>query len=139
MDAGEKVSGKLVVARRDGAKVLEFVEEAFDEVTLAIKGEVARQGNRAAGMGRNDRSDLPVGEGFDEGIGVIGLVTDQSRWIGILEQRPCASEVAGLAWRKHQLDRIAQGINEHVNFGAQSATRSTDRLLAVFLRAPALC
>src|SRR5215510_8307078 len=97
MDGGEKVFGKLVVACCDGAKVLEFVEKSLDEVALTIEGEVARQRDRAAGMGRNDRSDLPVGEGFDEGIGVIGLVTDQSRRIGILEQGLCASEIAGLA------------------------------------------
>ena len=139
MYAGEKVSGELVVTRCDSTKVLEFVEEALDEVALAIEGEVARQRDRAARMGRNDRNDLPVGEGFDEGISVIGLVTDQSRWIGIRKQRRCTSEVAGLAWRKHQLDGIAQGIDERVNFGAQSAARSADRLLAVFFLAPALC
>lgn len=139
MDAGEKVFCELVVACRDGTKVLEFVEEALDQVALAIKGEVAGQWDRTAGMGRNDRSDLPVGEGFDEGISIIGLVTDQSRRIGLLEQGLRTSEVAGLAWRKHQLDGIAQGIDERVNFGAQSAARSADRLLAVFLRAPALC
>ena len=139
MDGGEKVFGELVVACCDGAKVLEFVEEALNEVALAIEGKIAWQWNGAAGMGRNDRSDLPVGEGFDEGISVIGLVTDQSRWIGILEQGLGTSEVAGLTWRKHQLDGIAQGIDERVNFGAQSAARSADRLLAVFLRAPALC
>ena len=122
MDAGEKISGELVVARCDGAKVLEFVEEALDEVALAIESEVARQRDRTAGMGRNDRSDLPAGEGFDEGIGVIALVTDQSRWIGIREQGLCTGEVAGLARRKHQRDGIAQGIDERVNFGAQSAT-----------------
>src|ERR1700752_2175407 len=109
MDGGEKVFGKLVVACCDGAKVLEFVEEALDEVALAVESEVARQRDSAAGVGRNDRRDLPVGEGFDEGIGVIGLVTDQSRWIGILEQELRTSEVAGLAWRQHQFDRIAQG------------------------------
>ena len=139
MGAGEKISGELVVACCDGPEVLEFVKEALDQVALAIEGEVARQRDRAAGMGRNDRSDLPRGEGFDEGIGVVGLVTNQSCWIGILEQGLCISKVSGLAWRKHQLDRIAQGIDERVNFGAQSTTRSADRLVAVFLRAPALC
>jgi hypothetical protein len=139
VDAGEEVFGKLVIACCDSAKVLEFVEEALDEVALAIKGEVAWQRNCAAGMGRNDRRDLPFGQGFDEGIGIIGLVTDQSRWIGVLEQGLCTSEVAGLAWRKHQRDGIAQGIDERVNLGAQSAARSADRLLAVFLGAPALC
>jgi hypothetical protein len=45
----------------------------------------------------------------------------------------------GLARREHQLDGIAQGIDEGVNFGGQSATRSADRLRTVFFRAPAEC
>jgi hypothetical protein len=44
-----------------------------------------------------------------------------------------------LAWSKHQLDGIAQGIDERMNLGGQSAARSADRLRAVFFRAPALC
>jgi hypothetical protein len=44
-----------------------------------------------------------------------------------------------LPWREHQFDGIAQGINERVDFGSQSAAGSPDRLLAVFFRAPALC
>jgi hypothetical protein len=45
----------------------------------------------------------------------------------------------GLTWREHQVDGIAECIDERIDFGGQSATRSTDRLLAVFFRAPALC
>jgi len=45
----------------------------------------------------------------------------------------------GLSRRQHQFDRISQGINEGVDFGRQSAAGSTDRFLAVFFRAPALC
>jgi hypothetical protein len=44
-----------------------------------------------------------------------------------------------LTWREHQLDGIAQSIDERVDFGAQSAAGSADGLLAVFFRAPALC
>jgi hypothetical protein len=44
-----------------------------------------------------------------------------------------------LARREHQLDRIAESIDERVNFGGQSAARSADRLRAVFFRGPALC
>jgi len=119
--------------------VLEFVEEALDEVTLAIEVEIAWQWNRAARVGRNHRDDFPVGKDCQEAIGVICLVADQSRWISIGEQRLCTSEIVGLAWRQHQLDRIAQCIDERVNLGAQSAARSADRLRAIFFRAPALC
>jgi hypothetical protein len=44
-----------------------------------------------------------------------------------------------LSWRKHQLDGIAQRIDERVNLGAQSAARAADRLRTVFFAAPALC
>jgi hypothetical protein len=59
VDASEKISGELVVTCCDSAKVLEFVEEALDEVALAIEGEITRRRNRAAWVGRNDRGDLP--------------------------------------------------------------------------------
>ena len=91
------------------------------------------------GGGRNDRGDLPVGECFDEGVGVVGFVAKQSRRIEILKQRLRTGEIVGLSWRKHQRHRIAQRIDERVNFSAQSTARPADRLVAVFLRAPALC
>jgi hypothetical protein len=119
--------------------MFEFVEESLDEVTLAIKGKIAWQSNRAAGVGRNHRGDLPIGQKFDKGVGVVCLVANQSRRTGILEQRLCADEVVGLSWSEQQLDGITQRIDERVNFGTQSSARSADRLLAVFFRAPALC
>ena len=39
-DAGQKRAGKLVEAGGNGAIVLDLVEEAFDEVALAIECEV---------------------------------------------------------------------------------------------------
>jgi hypothetical protein len=44
-----------------------------------------------------------------------------------------------LARGKHEFDRIAQGVNERMNLGGQSAARPPNRLRAVFFRAPALC
>ena len=40
--------------------------------------------------------------------------------------------------RQHQAERIAQGINQHVNFGGQSSARSADGLRAVFSRTGAV-
>ena len=75
----------------------------------------------------------------DQRIGVVGLVAEQGVWIGAVDQRLRASQIVGLSRREHQFDRIAQGIDEGMDFGRQSAAGSADRLLAVFFRAPALC
>lgn len=61
MDTSEKISREFVIACGDSTKVLEFVEEALDEITLAIEGKIARQGRGAAGVGRNHWGDLPLG------------------------------------------------------------------------------
>ena len=44
-----------------------------------------------------------------------------------------------LARAEHRLDRIAEGVDERVKFGGQSAAGSADGLRAVFFWAPALC
>ena len=45
----------------------------------------------------------------------------------------------GLSWCEHHFDGIAEGIDQDMDFGRQSAARAAVRLLAVFFRAPALC
>jgi hypothetical protein len=45
----------------------------------------------------------------------------------------------GLPRCEPDIDGIAEGIDQDVDFGGQSAARPADRLLAVFFRAPALC
>ena len=52
MDTGEKISGEFVIACRDSAKLLEFVEEALDEITLAIQSKIAGQWGVAVGGGK---------------------------------------------------------------------------------------
>src|SRR5712671_7929887 len=48
-DAGEEVSGELVVSRGDAAEVLEAAEHALDEIALPIKDEVVRDQRLASG------------------------------------------------------------------------------------------
>ncbi len=139
MNSSEKISGELVVACGDSSKMLEFIEEALDEVAFAVEREIASPLCLAIGLRWDNRSDTTLAQGLDKRISVVGLVADQGIGIGGFNQRLCASQIMGLTWREHQFDGIAQGIDEHVDFGSQSAAGSADRLLAVFFRAPALC
>ncbi len=120
-------------------KVLEFVEEAFDEVAFAIEREVAIARGLAIGLWGNHWGDAPFGEHVDQRISVISLVADQGLGVDTVNQRFCASQIVGLPRREHQRDGVAKSVDEGVNFGRQSAARSADRLRAVFFRAPALC
>jgi len=119
--------------------VLEFIEEALDKIALAIECEVAGPWRLALGLRRNHRGNVALSEGVKQRVGVVGLVANQGLRIGIVEQQLGASQIVSLPRREPHLDRIAEGIDEGVDFGGQSAARSADRLLAVFFRAPALC
>ena len=139
MNSGQEISGEFVVACGDSSKMLESVEEAFDQVPFAVQREIARPRDLAIGFWGDHRGDSPLDEAIDERTGIVGLVANQGIWIGAVDQRFCASQIVGLPWREYQVDGIAQGIDERVDFGGQSAARPPDRLPAVFFRAPALC
>jgi len=139
LNSGEEISGEFIVARGDGAKVLELVEEALDEVAFAVEREVAVPRDLAIGFWRDHRTDLPPLESLDQQIGVVSLVPDQSPGIDVFDQRLRASQIVGLPGREPQLDGVAEGVDQRVDFGRQSAPGSADRLLAVFFSAPALC
>src|SRR5439155_12820990 len=105
----------------DCSKVLEFIEEALDEVAFAVEREVAGTRDLAGGLWRDHRSDSPLVQAVDERISVEGLVADQGIGIDGFDQRRRASQIVGLPRREYQFDRIAQGIDEGMDFGGQSA------------------
>ena len=55
------------------------------------------------------------------------------------DERLSASQIVILARAEHHLDGIAEGVDERMNFGGQSAAGSADGLRAVFFWVPALC
>ena len=119
--------------------MLEFIEEALDEVSFAVEREIAGPRHLTICFWRNHRRDTSLGESADQRISVVRLVAKQGARVGTFKQGLRAGQVVGLSRRQHQFDWIAQGVNEGVDFGRQSAAGSTDRLLAVFFCAPALC
>ena len=139
MNPGEENLGELVVTRGDGSEMLEQVEETLDEIAFAVEGEVARAWGFSVGFGWDDRGDRSIVEGGDEGVGVERLVGDHSAGIDGFDQRFGTGEIVILAWAELHLDRIAEGVDERVNLGGQSAAGSADGLRTVFFLAPALC
>jgi len=97
--------------------VLEFIEEALDEIALTIEDKITSPRRLAIGFRRNHRGDFSLGESIEQRIGVVRLVANQSFWIGLPQERLCASQIVGLPRREHQIDGIAESIDKDVNFG----------------------
>jgi len=100
LDSGEECVGELVVACGYCAEVFDYVEKPFDEIALAIQGEVRIPRLDAIGFRRNDRYDPTLIEGADQGISVIGFVSQECFGRDLVKQRLCLANVGGLTGRK---------------------------------------
>ena len=140
MKTGEKIAGGFFVAGGDAAKMLDCIEEPLDEITLAVKREVAVPLNFAIRFRRDDRLDGAHFEALDEGVAIISLVAEKRSGLDLGGQRLCLIDVMDLAAGEAERERIAQSVDDGVDFGRQAAARTAYGLvLAPFLRAPALC
>ena len=129
LNAGEEISGEFVVARGDGPKVLEFVEEALDEIAFAVEREIAISRGLAVGLWRNDGDDLALVERIDQRISIVSLVCRSGPADRRHRSMALRKPDRGLARREHHLDRIAEGIDEHDGFW-WSIRRAIGRSLA---------
>jgi hypothetical protein len=140
LDGGEKSAGEFVITGRDGSKMLEFVEEALDQVAFSVKCEIGRAWRYPIRLGWDDRRDPAVFEDLDQAIGIVSLVGEESLRIDLIEQRFGLREVGGLAGRQRDGGRIAECIRNRMDFRRQAASGSTDGLILTgFFWAPALC
>ena len=141
MDGGEKISRGFVVARGDGAELFEFAEEVLDQVARLVEMFVEIAGRGAVAAERNDRPFAGLGERPDDPlVGIVSLVGDQDGGGDLRQQGVRAGKVMRLSGGQVEGERVAEGIDQGMDFGAQSAFAAADRLVAaVFFGAPALC
>ena len=65
-------------------------------------------------------------------IGVIGRVADQHLGGHLRQQRVGADQIIGLSWGQQEAQRVAERVDQSVDFGAQSALAAADRLIVIF-------
>ena len=118
--------------------MLDLEEEALDEIALAIEGVVARRLGRCFPR-RDDGNGVLGADGFAKCLGIVALVAKNvfSREIG--DEGLGLGIVARLPWGQDEAQRIAEGIDDGMDLGGQSAARASDRtsLRPPFL--PAAC
>jgi len=134
MDAGEEVSGGLVIAGRDRSVLLELAIEVLHEVARLVQFPVVRALNLSIAFGRNDelfsfRKQRPD----DAFIGIESLVCQQSVGLHLGQKHVGTLQIMGLPRGQEEGQRIAKGVDHGMDFGAQSAFAAPDRLVfAVF-------
>jgi hypothetical protein len=120
--------------------MLDYTEESLDEIALAIEREIAIAFHFPICFRRDDDLDRARSQAVNEVIRVIALVCQQSPWLDRRQQRRSLRDIVNLTAGQYESQRIAEGIDDRVDFGREPAARAADRLLEPpFLSAPALC
>jgi len=108
-----------------------FLVEVLIEVAAGAAAGLGRDYGRLAGCGQ--RRDDPF-------VGVERLVGDQRVSVHGGQQVIGSDQIMGLPAGQEKAQGVAQSIGQGMDFGAQSAARTPDRLvLTGFFWAPALC
>jgi len=141
MYGGEEVSGSLVIARGYSAELLELGEEILDQVARLEQVPVIVAAHFPVGLGRDHDGLASREERFNDPLlGIERLIGDQRLGLHGRQKVVGAEKIVRLAAGQGEADRIAERIDQRVDFGAQSTARAADRLvLAGFFWAPALC
>ena len=102
--------------------LFEFTEEILDQVVRLVERLIELAG-RCSVLPRRDHSGFPgTRERFENTlIGIIGLVGDQHLGAHLRQQRVGADQIIGLSWGQQEAQRVAEGVDQSVDFGAQSA------------------
>ena len=137
---GEEVSGELVVAGGDSSKVFEFVEETFDKVALAVDFPVDDAPQADIALRRDMRARAGGFDPVDDREGEVAPIGNDIAGQGDpVDQRRERRLVGRLAGCQHNPDRQAMGVDDGMDLGAQSSTRTTDGVIRTPFFPPAAC
>jgi len=95
--------------------------------------------NNAIAFWRNDRLNFMGSEMVDDRVSIVGFIRAQRTGQEITQQGERLRAVTGFAAREMEPGQRPQAFDQRVDLGAQPAPRSPERLVTVFLGAPAAC
>lgn len=120
-DEAHEVGEELVVARCNPPELLEFVEEAFDEIALFVEVGIIRTLNLPIALGRNDNLAASFSDFLVQMIGVIALVGDGGIGVQSIDEFMRMGDVVFLSRAADQPDRIAERVAGSMDLGAQTS------------------
>ena len=138
MQAGGESARSFFVAGRDASELFDELKETLDEVAFGVEGEVAIARGLAIRFWRDDRLDGSDFEALNKAVGVVAFVAEEG--FGLHFSREGLGDIVDLASGEAERQRVAQGVDDHMDLGGRAAARAAYGLVDTpFLRAPALC
>jgi len=137
MNEGEVSSGELFEACEDAAIVLHVAEHDLDLVTFFVESPVGFALDRSYGMRRDDGLGFFGPDGFEDGVTIIGAISEHGLGIDPVDQGERSWRIAGLACAQIEAQRIAEGVTGSMNLAGKAATRAAKSLISFVFFAPA--
>src|SRR5215471_12278886 len=135
MDEGQEVSGRLLVACRYPAVLLDLAEEPLHQVAVLVAVPVVFPLDPAVFLGRNYRLGSLGLDGLHQFIAVVALVPNHHRSGDALHQRLGLLPVGGWPRRQDHRNRKTKPAHPDVDLGAKSAPTASEGLLVLTSRA----
>ena len=120
--------------------MFELAEVPLDDVALAVDRRIDGALDLSISLGRDVGAAAPSFDQVDDGAGVVAPVCDQRPgWLEAVDQGLDGRLVRGLARRQDDPQRQAVLIDQGVDLGAQSSTRTADGVIRAPFFPPAAC
>ena len=120
--------------------MLELAKVAFDDVALAVESWIDGALDLAVALGRDVGVAAAGADEIDNGLGVVAAVGDQRPgWREPVDQRLDRRLVGCLPGRERDPQRQPVLVDQCVDLGAQSATRTADGVILAPFLPPAAC
>src|SRR5215208_3528922 len=138
-DEGCEGRSGLVISGGDPTKMLDFADEALDEMPLFVEVSIIGNGVRPTGVGRDHSRHVELRDMRAKRVGVEGLVAQN-----VLRRQPCDQRLGHgrfvhLAAGVEQPQHISESINCDMDLRAQAPTRPPNRLFLNPPFPPAAC
>ena len=136
LNSGEEVSCRFVVTGSESPKLLELAEEILDEMARLVHLLVIAALDFAIGLGRDHQGLACCKQGFDHTfVSIENFVCQQRIRLHLRQQRIIAFQIMCLTGCQEEGKRIAQGVDQRIDFGAQSAFATPILVFTVFFGA----
>lgn len=120
--------------------MLEFAEEALDQITLPVDGSIDRALDLAIALRGDVGLPTPLGDQIDQVLPVISTISNNDGYLRqSSQQQGCACLVRRLPGAQGQANRQTSFVNDGVDLAGQSSTRTANGVIRAPFLPPAAC